>query len=102
MKGVESEERAGIKPSRDSEGLFQQPNEISVGDIYTEDSWDKGGRGFNVLAKTSDGKTAVGRYRYGKGMYIVTSFYHMTFFQVARSQRLMENLMYFAARHIQK
>lgn len=103
LRGVEDEERMGIRPSKNSENIFEQPNKVSTGDIYTEDAWNNAGRGFNILASTSDGRNvAIGKYKYGKGMYIITSFHHQTFFQVARSQRLMENLLYFAAKHIQK
>ncbi|MFC1713123.1 hypothetical protein ACFL6S_05615 [Candidatus Poribacteria bacterium] len=103
LKGVEDEIRTGIRPNKNSEDIFERPNKISVGEIYTEDSWNKGGRGFNVLANTSDGRNiAVGNYKHGKGMYILTSLHHQTFFQVSRSQRLIENLIYFGARHIQK
>ncbi len=103
LKGVEGEVQTGIRPNQNAGAIFNTPNKVAIGEIYTEDSWNKGGRGFNVLASTSDGRgVAVGKYKHGKGMYIITSLHHQTFFQVARSQRLMENLLYLAAKNIQK
>jgi hypothetical protein len=101
IRGVEDEVRTGIRPSRNSENVFKVPNIVATDDIYTEDSWSNAGRGFSVLANTSNGgNVAVGTYKYGKGLYIMTSLHHQTFFQVSRSQRLMENLIYYAAKHM--
>ena len=104
MKGVEEDEvQTGIHPSNNSENIFKVPNKVATDDIYTEDAWSSGGRGFSILASTGNGKNvAVGTYKHGKGLYIITSLHHQTFFQVARSQRLMENMVYYAAKHIRK
>ena len=103
IKGVEDEVQIGIYPSKNSQNILKIPNKVAINDIYTEDSWRDGGRGFSVLANTNNRKNvAVGTYKYGKGMYIITSLHHQTFFQVSRSQRLIENLIYHAAKNIQK
>lgn len=103
LKGSEGEIQTGIRPGKNTENIFKVPNNVSTKDIYTEDAWKDAGRGFSVIASTSDGRNvAVGKYNYGKGMYIITSLHHQTFFQVARSQRLMENLIYYAAKNIRK
>jgi hypothetical protein len=54
---------------------------------------------YTVLATTNNGfDMAFGMLKYGNGMYLLTSLHNETFFQVATNLRLMENLIYFAAR----
>jgi len=101
LSGTESDVQTGIRPSKNSDNIFKIPNKVATDDIYTEDAWRNAGRGFSVMANTSDGRdVAVGKYKHGKGLYLITSLHHQTFFQVARSQRLMENLIYYAAKNI--
>lgn len=101
IRGVESEVQVGIHPNRNAGVIFKQPNKVAMDDIYTEDAWNRWGKRFDVLATTNDKRNvAVGRYKYGKGLYLITSLHHQTFFQVSRSQRLIENLIYFAAEHL--
>ncbi|HIE29063.1 TPA: hypothetical protein EYP66_17460 [Candidatus Poribacteria bacterium] len=103
LRGVESDVQTGIHPKRKASKLFKQPNEVSTDNIYTEDTWNHWGRHFDVLATTDDDRNvAVGTYRDGKGMYLITSLHHQTFFQVSSNQRLIENLIYFAAEHLRK
>jgi hypothetical protein len=103
LKGVESDVQTGIHPNKKAEELFKQPNEVATTNIYTEDSWNHGGKDFDVLATTNDNKNvAVGMYKYGKGMYLITSLHHQTFFQASNNHPLIENLIYFAAEYIKK
>jgi len=101
LNAVECEVQIGIYPNQNADVLFQTPNKVKTEDIYTEDAWNGWGNHFEVLATTNDRRNiAIGRYKYGKGMYLITSLHHQTFFQVARSQHLMENLLYCAAKHL--
>ncbi|MFQ6043212.1 MAG: hypothetical protein ACE5PV_20365 [Candidatus Poribacteria bacterium] len=102
LRGVESDVQTGIQPKNNASELFKRPNEVATDNIYTEDSWNHWGRGFDVLATTNDKRNvAVGVYKDGKGIYLITSLYHQTFFQVSSNQRLIENLIYFAAEHLE-
>jgi len=102
LKSVEEEVRTGIHPNKDAGEIFKQPNKVATNNVYTEDAWHHWGKRFNVLATTDNRRNvAVGTFKYGKGMYIITSLHNQTFFQVSRNQRLIENLMYFAVEHIQ-
>ena len=103
LKGAESDVQTGIHPKKNAEELFKQPNEVATDNIYTEDAWKHQGKHFDVLATTNDNRNvAIGMYKDGKGMYIITGLHHQTFFHVSSNQRLIENLLYFAAEHIQK
>jgi len=103
LKGVEAEVQTGIRPKKEAKELFKQPNEVVTDNVYTEDSWNHGGKDFDVLATTNDNKNvAIGMYKIGKGMYLITSLHHQTFFHVSSNQRLIENLIYFAAENIKK
>ena len=103
LKGVEEEEvNTGIHPNGNAGVIFKRPNKVATEKIYTEDSWNGWGKNFKVLATNGRGNLAVGAYNYGRGMYLITSLRHETFFQVTNNQRLMENLIYAAAEHIRK
>ena len=101
LKGVESETQMGIHPSENAGDIFRKPNKVVTGNIYTEDSWNDWGKNFIVLATTNDRRNvAVGMLKYGKGMYLITSLHHETYFQASSNGRLMENLIHFAAKHL--
>jgi hypothetical protein len=101
LKGVEGETQMGIHPNEKADDIFQKPNKVAMEKIYTGDSWNSWGKRFTLLATTNDGRNAaVGFLRYGKGMYLITSMHNETFFQASSNGRLMENLICFAAKHL--
>ncbi|MFQ6043063.1 MAG: hypothetical protein ACE5PV_19590 [Candidatus Poribacteria bacterium] len=100
LRGVEEETEMGIHPSKKNGEMFQKPNKIATGNIYTEDSWNGWSKPFTLLATNNRRNVAVGMLKYGKGMYLITSLHHETYFQASSNGRLMENLIYCAAKHL--
>ena len=101
LKGVEEETQMGIHPSRNAGDIFKKPNKVVTRNIYTEDSWNGWRKPFELLATTDDRRNvAVGMLKYGKGLYLITSLHHETYFQASSNGRLMENFIYFAAKHL--
>jgi len=100
LRGVEEKTEMGIHPSKNPGDMFQKPNKIATGNIYTEDSWNSWSKPFTLLATNNRRNVAVGMLKYGKGMYLITSLHHETYFQASSNGRLMENLIYCAAKYL--
>ncbi|MBM3243050.1 hypothetical protein FJZ31_42875 [Candidatus Poribacteria bacterium] len=97
--GVQREETMDFEPTKETLDLFKRPNKIMSGQVYLENSWCQWSKKYTVLATTNNGfDMAFGMLKYGNGMYLLTSLHNETFFQVATNRRIMENLIYFAAR----
>jgi len=99
LVGVERPRRMAFKPTKAAGDLFRKPHVVRR--MFIDDSWEKWGKKFEVLATSSDGDDMViGTLRYGKGLYIVTSLKNRTQTHLEYNKNMMENLLYFAVKRL--
>ena len=78
--------------------MFEAPNHIQPGQLIFDDGWMAWDGRCEPLATTIDGQhLVVGARRHGEGIYIVTSMYNCDAPNVARNEKLIQNLLYYAA-----
>ena len=99
MKGVERNGRNDFQPTPAAGMLFREPNRIQSGGVYINDTWTDWSDKYTILATTNGGKEkAVAMLKYGKGMYLVTSFQNETRTNILVNRAVMENLIHFAVK----
>ena len=78
--------------------MFETPNHIESGQLIFDDAWMAWDGRCEPLATTTDGQNlVVGARRHGEGMYIITSMYNRDATNVARNEKLIQNLLHYAA-----
>ena len=99
MEGVERWGRNDFQPTRAAGRLFSEPNTITSGEVFIEDTWTGWSDKYTILATTNGGKEiAVAMLKHGEGMYLVTSFQNETSANVFVNRPIMENLVHFAVK----
>ena len=97
LKGVDRWGRSDFQPTRAAGTLFTKPNEIKSGEVFIDDAWTGWTDKYTILATTNGGKDiAAGMLKYGKGMYLITSFQNETSANIFVNRPMMENLIHFA------
>lgn len=92
-----------FQPTQHASALFQKPHQIQSGQICIEDTWARWNKKVKVLATTKSGQgLVVGTLECGKGLYIVTSLQNKSAANVAMNRPMMENLLYFASRWLER
>ena len=78
--------------------LFETPNHIQPGQLIFDDGWMAWDGFCEPLATTIDGQhLIVGARRHGEGLYVVTSMHNPDAAHVAKNEKLIQNLLHYAA-----
>ena len=103
LTGVESPSRNDFQTTSHAGELFKAPNRIRSGQLSLDDSWKGWSKKYKILATTNDGKEiVVAQLKHGKGMYLVTNLHNQRDSQVSKNRRMLENLVHFAVRFLEK
>ncbi len=98
LTGVERPPTQDFKITDQREKLFAAPHLIEPGEIYIDDAWTDWDQDFEVFATTNDGKhLVVGVRKHSRGLYIFTSLRNDGQETVKANEKLMENILHYAA-----
>ena len=103
LNGIESSQRNDFQPTSAAGELFKAPHRIRSGQLALDDSWGGWNQKYQVLATTNGGKEiVVAKLKYGKGMYLITNLRNSQKTEAYKNRRMLENLVHFAVKFLEK